>query len=96
MKIRDLFKKVEVYNEVSEIMLTTKAEISFHQSFFSSERFDNYEDFRRYIRREYVTKTADEILKSDKWEFNEDNEAEIEIEFEGEKSKYFVYLVSKW
>ena len=91
MKIRDIFKKVETYNEVAEIMQTTKAEVSFGE-FYHSERFDNYEDFRKYVRREYITEFADKVLKFEEWEID----SEKEIEWSGGTSKLSLDIVSKW
>ena len=90
MKIRDIFKKVEVYNEVAELMYSAKAEIKFGED-WHSERFDNYEDFRKYVRKEYITEVADKILKFEEWEID----SEKEIEWSGGTSKFFLDLVSK-
>lgn len=91
MKIKDIFKKVETYNELAEIMQTTKVQISFGEK-WHSEKFDNFNDFKKYIRHEYVKDIVDGILNSEDWEID----GEIEIEWEGRKWKYFAELVSKW
>ena len=74
MTMKELFKKVDTYNEVAELMRTDKAEICFTYAFLSYEKFTNYNDFRKFIRRELVKEQADVILKSDAFEFDKDVE----------------------
>ena len=70
MTLKDLFKKVETYNEIAEMMRTYKAKIYFCDSFFSGEHFDTFEALRKYARKEYIKDLADRVLKFDGWEFD--------------------------
>ena len=74
MTMKELFKKVETYNEVAELMMTEKAEICFTYAFLSYEKFTNYNDFRKFIRKELIKDVADKILKADAFEFDKDME----------------------
>lgn len=83
MKLRELFKKVEAYNELAEIMNTFKAHIWFADKTFSTSAFGypfaTYAGFRKYIRCEYIKEVADAILSSDDWQIN--NEKEIRTQY---------------
>ena len=96
MKMKDMFKKVEAYNEIAELMHTSKAKIQFGEGLFSSERFENYSDFKKYVRHEYIKEVAEEILNAEEWEID----GELEIKFgEGmfsSTSKFFAELVSNY
>ena len=95
MTMKDIFKKIEVYNEVAELMNTQKAKIAFGEK-FSSDRFENYSEFRKFIRKEYIDEVADKILKSEDWKID----GEVEIQwgagaFSG-ASTFFAELVSSY
>jgi hypothetical protein len=74
MRIKEMFKKVDGYNELAEVMNTEKAHVWFADKICSSitdgESFTEYGEFRKYIRREYFKDVADFILNSDVWEMN--------------------------
>ena len=74
MKIKEMFKKVEGYNELAEVIGTEKAHIWFAdkicESITDGESFTDYNEFRKYVRREYLKDIADFILNSDEWEMN--------------------------
>lgn len=74
MKIKEMFKKVEGYNELAEVMNAEKAHIWFADklccSLTDGDSFTDYSEFRKYVRREYVKDVADFILNSDEWEMN--------------------------
>ena len=81
MTLKEIFKKVETYNEIAEIMLTHKAKIYFYTRepgsiFRYGDSFESYDNFRKYIKKEYYTETANVILKSCSFEMDK------EIEFE--------------
>lgn len=93
MKMKEMFKKVETYNEIAEMMMTHKAKIQFGE-WLHTERFEKYSDFSKWIRREYINEVADMILTSDEWEID----GELEIHY-GEgifagTSKFVSELVS--
>ena len=73
MTMKEMFKKVEGYNEIAELMRTDKASIYFAETagaWTNGEHFKRYEDFRKYVRREYIKELADKVLKSDAWEID--------------------------
>lgn len=78
MTLKKLFEKLESYNEVAELMNTRKAHIYFttyspeFKNIRFGEAFSYYEEFRKYIRKEYIKETADFILKSDGWNFDKE------------------------
>lgn len=79
MKIRDMFKKVEGYNELADVMNTEKAHIWFADVMAmglikNGENFKTYAEFRKYVRREYIKEVADFILNSDEFEMNSEKE----------------------
>ena len=60
MKIKEMFSKVEGFNELAEIMGVEKAEIWFGDVLCAGvtdgESFTSYTEFRKYIRRD-ISKT---------------------------------------
>ena len=89
MKMKDMFKKMETYNEVAEVMMVTKAKIQFGEK-WHSERFDNFNDFKKYIRNEYIKEVADKILNFEGWEID----GESTIEGNWGESTFFSEIVS--
>lgn len=66
MTCKEIFKKVEIYNEIADTMYSQRARIYFYdKSCFSGEYFTDYKSFSKYIRREYYKDVADVILKAD-------------------------------
>jgi len=95
MKMRDMFKKIDAYNEIAELMHTPKAKIAFGEK-FHSERFGNFSEFKKYVCNEYIDEVAEKILKSEDWEI--DGELKIQFGegiFSGE-STFFAELVSNY
>jgi len=76
MTIKEMFKKVETYNEVAELMRETKAKIYFASGnyHYSGESFTDYNSFRKWIKKEYIKEVAEIILKDDSWEFDGERE----------------------
>ena len=77
MTLKELFEKVENYNDIAELMHTQKASIRLDERSFQGDRFLRFENFCRCIRHEYVKEVADKILKYDNWEIGK----EISIEW---------------
>jgi len=71
MTIRELFQKIDGYNEIAEIMKTDKVELYFQDCDICSfgTKFETYSDFRKFVKREYVELLADAVLKFDGWQF---------------------------
>ena len=72
MTMKEMFKKVEAYNEMAEFMRTDKAVICYCDNCFTAARLESFDSFRKYIRREYVKEIADAVLKFSDWEFNKE------------------------
>lgn len=78
MTLKQMFKKIEAYNEIAHMMGTSKAQIYFadvDEKFgisLGGDHFDDYDAFRKYIKGEYHKEIADLILKSDCWDFDKD------------------------
>jgi len=89
MKMKDMFKKIETYNEIAEIMLTQKAKIMFGEK-WCYETFNSYNEFKKYVRNEYIKEVADMILNSEDWEIDD----EVEIVWSDGTSKFFSEIVS--
>lgn len=62
MTIKEMFKKVETYNEIAELLGNRSAKVYFY-TFPHGESFSTYKDLSKYIRSEYLKEMADEILK---------------------------------
>lgn len=77
MKIKEAFKKLEIYNELAELMNEEKKSIWFADitdCVAFGETFSCFADFRKYVRHEYVKDLADNILDSDDWDLNGEKE----------------------
>lgn len=70
MKIKDMIKKVETYNEVSEIVHGEKMTLTFHE-FTTNEKITDYKQFSKFIRKTYLNIVADAILGGE-YEFDTD------------------------
>ena len=94
MTMKELFKKVEGYNEIAQIIGTYKAEIELFEKdngiTLGHEHFDSYEMFRKYIKAEYVKEVADKLIKADCWMFDE----EITFDWAGGTANFIVELVT--
>ena len=78
MTIKELFKKVDGFNEVAEMIGTQKARIWFAEricgtTVLDGEWFATFADFRKYVRRFYVKEVADRIINDDEWQVNGDH-----------------------
>ena len=76
MKIKEMLKKVETYNEVAEVLGNRKAVLNFVDSFgdsilvSTSTEVTDYKEFAKYIRDTYITDVAKIILNLE-YEFEE-------------------------
>lgn len=70
MTLKEMFKKVDTYNEVAEVMHTDKAVIHFSDSYYYGKDFETYDSFRKYIRKEYISEVVNLILKESNWEMD--------------------------
>ena len=77
MKLREVFNKIESYNEIAEMMGTDKAQIVLvdhydPNGFFTSVEghFKTYKELRKFVKSEYQTEVADKLLKATDWEID--------------------------
>lgn len=95
MKIKEAFKKVETYNEIAELENEGRKEIWFENilagCISDGERFSDYAEFRKYVRKEYFKDVADIILESDDWTLN--GEKEVINKF-GRVMKFGLYITA--
>lgn len=71
MKLKEMFKKIDAYNELAEIMGTEKVQLSLSIG-YDNCKFDTYKSLTKYIRCEYVEGMAQALLECDKYEFDKD------------------------
>ena len=92
MTLKEIFKKVETYNEIAELMLSQKARVHYYDcSCFSGEHFTDYKSLAKYIKREYFKDCADMILKADDYEI--DGRKEINwIDYFGDEHKFEIVV----
>ena len=93
MTMKEMFKKIEAYNEIAEMMKTDKAQIYFANvegTWSSGEHCKTYREFTKYVRYEYHKEIADKILKADGWEID----GELEIEWRGGIARYSAELTA--
>ena len=71
MRMKDLFDKVDTYNEIAGLLQTGyDVKICFTFTDFDSETFSNYKEFKSYLKTEVVDDLANFILTSNAFEFN--------------------------
>ena len=77
MKIQDMFKKVESYNEIAEVLGNKKVYINFVDSVgynvYTVEKLETYKEAVKHIRNEYVKEVAEALLHLD-YEFNKERQ----------------------
>lgn len=82
MKLKDIFRKVEAYNEIAEMMRTTKARIFFGDIIFArcigGAHFSSYKELSQFVRREFYPAVAKMVLEFDGWEIDEEHTFEFE------------------
>jgi hypothetical protein len=96
MTLKQIFQKVEAYNEIAGLMQTNKARIYFVEYAGSStcswgDYFTNYSDLRKYIRKTYIKPVADAIIACDEWDFDKEVALDCGDRFCG---KYVAELVA--
>lgn len=78
MKIKDMIKKIEDYNEIAEIVGGAKMELHFRdQMAFGSQIIWNYKLFSGFIRHEYLDSVAKAILNGD-YEFEKESKIMVQ------------------
>ena len=73
MTMKELFKKVETYNEVAEMMGTDKAKLVLTDIDIITKcegSFKTYKEFTKFVKSEYQKEVAENLIKSKDWELD--------------------------
>lgn len=74
MTIKEVFKMVESYNTVSEMMGTRKIKAILvfvdNDMAFTEGYFTDYKSFRGFVRKNYFPNLVTAILNCENWDFN--------------------------
>lgn len=96
MTMKEMFKKVETYNEIAELMGTEKAKILLVEKDIITKcagTFKTYKEFTQFIKDEYFPDIVENLIKSKDWELD----GEIEFKWGWNKentAKYGVELTA--
>lgn len=71
MKIAEMIKKIDNYNETAAMIGTDKVDLRFAIRFGDFGYVGSMKDFRKYIRNEYIPEMAEAILNYDGYLFGE-------------------------
>lgn len=77
MTIREMIKKINVYNEIAESIGKEKVDLGFRMRFTFEDCLgiqEDYRAFKKYLNKYHIPELVDAILKCDKWQFNEELE----------------------
>lgn len=73
MTLREMFKKVEAYNEIAALMRTQEAKIDLVEcdgGCYFGETFSDYKSLSRYVKKEFIEELADLVLKCGEFDFD--------------------------
>lgn len=70
MTYREMFKKVDAYNEVAKAMGANEAELRCRIGIGFSEGFKDAKTFRKFINTTFIPELAEMILAYGEYEFN--------------------------
>jgi len=73
MTMKELFKKVETYNEIADMMGTNKAKLVLVEKDIISTcagTFKTYKEFTKFVKDEYFPDVAENLIKSKEWEID--------------------------
>lgn len=81
MTIKEMFEKVESYNEIAEMMLSCKVKIHFctllpGTNLRYGNSFSDYDSFSKYISDEYFDSIANLIMEFSGWDFDTETKFE--------------------
>lgn len=85
MTIREIFKKINTYNEVAEMIrdytgkLIVKASFGFGCSYYCK----SFNEFKKVAKREFITEAYDAILERDDYTLGEEKEIEVTLKYGG-------------
>ena len=88
MRIAELFKKVDTYNEIAAMMYTKRASVILHDHTDNTVlKFYNVSQFRHYIKAYHDAEMAKQIMSFEGWDWN------TAFDFDGGVSETFRYSV---
>ena len=88
MKITDLFKKIEAYNEIANYTYAKKASVILHDHNDNTVmKFYNVGQLRRYIKAYHDVETAKQIMRFEGWDFG------TPFTFASSESETFTYSI---
>ena len=70
MTIKEMFKKVEAYNEIAKIVGAHEMMIVFEDDIYTHERFETYKEFVKFAKETYIAPAYNAILLGE-YEFEE-------------------------
>ena len=73
MTMKELFKKVDTYNEIAEMMGTDKAKLVLTDIDIITKcegSFKTYKEFTKFVKSEYQKEVAENLIKSKDWELD--------------------------
>ena len=78
MTIKEMFRKIETYNDIAKLVGTDQIKITITVDTFYIESFQYFADFRKWLKKEWISEMGEAFLKYADFEFN----AEHLIEYE--------------
>ena len=70
MTIKQLFKKVEAYNEIARKIGAHEIEVKVSFDYFWSENFSTFKSFKKYLDKEIAEEMAEMLLASKDFEID--------------------------
>ena len=95
MTIKELFKKVAAYNEISEIMNGRKVAVSFWDDIYQ-HTFNSFKEFKDFLDETYIESAATEILAAKFTDSVETNIKYVDRIFGVETLRLEVAVVTVW
>lgn len=71
MTIRQLFKKVETYNEIAKKIGAHEIEVNVTFDYYRTESFSTFRSFKMFTDKELLEQLAEAILTSNRFEIGE-------------------------
>ena len=71
MTLRQMFNKIQGYNDIAEVVRTDKVYIGFNVD-FTDGRYYDFKSFKKWLNEMFIDELVEEILAFDKYEFDND------------------------
>ena len=82
-----MFKKIENYNEVAEMVKTEKLRICVYIGHRCEGSFEDLKAFKRFLKIEYIEEAMEAILNYGEYKFDEEVELKFQDRFGCELTK---------